>query len=321
MNDTGRPDWLRNIKLVTFDCFGTLIDWRTGMEQVGIKTEDDFADFEKRCLKIQESDRHTPYVRMLKDVLAAMRPDLRRAIVGLFADDFGRMASFRDSPQALSSLKQMVKVGVLSNCDANHQLDVMSTLRVAWDVCITSQDIRAYKPTDRAWDTIVRMGVARTAVAPEQWLHVSAYGRYDLEPAHARRLRTCHVRRPGGDDKANADMAVENLDELVEILAVAKEGPLTLQIRSTTDDESVREKLRVFLAPKQLARVREVPGVTGAQLLEDGGSLIEQYTFGGKGEHEAYVEAFAAEHQGDVRAEFGEQVKREESVLMVRGSA
>lgn len=315
------PEWLKDISLVTFDCFGTLIDWRAGLDKVELRTDEDFRDFEQRCLKIQQSERHVPYARVLKDVLADMRPSLRRAIVGLFADDFGRMAAFEDSSRALASLQQMVKVGVLSNCDANHQLDVMGSLRVAWDVCITSQDIRAYKPTDRAWDTIVRMGVARTAVAPDSWLHVSAFSSYDLQPARARRLRTCHVERPGGEPRGNADMAVKGLDELVRLVSAAKDGPLLLEIRNSMKTPEIRDRLRTWLASTQLAKVRYVAGVTNAQLVEEDDDLVEQYTFGGRGELDAYKDAFDAEHQGDVRAEFGGDVQRSERVLHVRGRA
>ena len=321
MPSDARPDWLKDIALVTFDCFGTLIDWRAGMRTVEIESDADFREFERGCLKQQESERHVPYARLLKDVIAEMRPNLRRAVVGLFADDFGRMPAFPDAARALSTLQQMVKVGVLSNCDANHQLDVMSTLRTAWDVCITSQDIRAYKPTDRAWDTIVRMGVARTAVAPEGWLHVSAFGTYDLQPARARRLRTCHVTRPGGEERSVADISVSDLDELAAVLAEAKQGPLMLEIRNTIDDSTARDRLAKWLATEQLGKVRAIAGVTDAQLVADGEALVERYTFGGKGELEAYREAFQAEHQGDLRGEFGGAVQREESVLQVRGRA
>ena len=98
------------------------------------------------------------------------------------------------APAALNS-----ECGVLANSDANHQLDVTSNLRLAWDVVITSAEIRASKPSERAWDAAVRMGVARTAVPRDAWLHVSAFGKLDLEPARGRGLRTCHVRRRAAD--------------------------------------------------------------------------------------------------------------------------
>jgi len=145
------PDWLSDIALITFDCFGTLLDWRAGLAKVDITGDEDFTIFERECAELAEGGRHVPYHMILKQTIRKMRPDMRPAVIGLFADDFGRLPSFADSASALASLKDMVKVGVLSNCDANHQLDVISTLRVAWDVCVTSQELRAYKPTDRAW--------------------------------------------------------------------------------------------------------------------------------------------------------------------------
>ncbi len=321
MSDTTAPDWLQDVKLVTFDCFGTLIDWRAGMEKVEVTTDQHFGEFEEACLELQQSDRHVAYSRVLKDVLHKMRPNLRRAIIGLFADDFGRMPSFPDAALALSSLKKLVRVGVLSNCDANHQLDVMSTLRVAWDVCITSQDLRAYKPTDRAWDTMVRMGVARTAVAPEQWLHVSAYERYDLLPARSRRLRTCHIRRPGGDTLANADLNITGLDELVTMLATAKEGPLLLEILNTTSGAR-RDELRGWLTSERINAIRAVVGVTDAQVIEDDdGTLTERYMFGGRGEYEHYVDAFSAEHKANLREAFGDDVQQTQRICRVRATA
>lgn len=322
MTATTAPEWLKDVSLVTFDCFGTLIDWRAGLAKVDVVDDEGFRDFEKRCLAMQQGDRHVPYARVLKEVLAEIRPSLRRAIVGLFADDIGRLPPFGDSAHALASLKQMVKVGVMSNCDANHQLDVMSTLRVAWDLCITSQDIRAYKPTDRAWDTIVRMGVARTAVHPEAWLHVSSFHRYDLGPARARRLRTCLLHRPNGDRGVPCDMEVTGLDELVSLIARAKDGPLVLEICSRAGDDDTRDELRRFLVGEMMPRVRSVPGVLDVRVSEDEtGELVEQYTFGGRGEYDAYQEAFAAEHHGDLRARFGARVERRERLLKAHGKA
>ena len=210
------PSWLGDIQLVTFDCFGTLLDWRRGLATVEIEEEADFAEFMEACAVLQNQERHVSYKQVLKETIRKLRPKLRPAVIGLFADDLGRVPPFIDTRGAVGSLKDLVQVGVLSNCDANHQLDVISTLRVAWDVCITSQEIRAYKPSDRAWDAIVRMGVARTAATRDSWLHVSAFDKKDLISARGRGLRTCHLRRPGGDAKATADLVIDSLDQLVE---------------------------------------------------------------------------------------------------------
>ncbi|MCO4761634.1 MAG: hypothetical protein KC502_09035 [Myxococcales bacterium] len=316
------PSWLGDIELVTFDCFGTLLDWRRGLASVEIEEDRDFAEFVDACAKIQGQERHVPYTKVLKDTIRALRPKLRPAVIGLFADDLGRVPAFPDSAGAVGSLKDMVQVGVLSNCDANHQLDVISSLRVAWDVCITSQEIRNYKPSDRAWDAIVRMGVARTAATRDSWLHVSAFDKMDLIPARGRGLRTCHLLRQGGDEKATADLVIESLDELVEMMMEAKQGPLLFEVRNEAADEATREELRGWLVGEMMPSMREAGGMRDARLVElDDGALIERYTFGGKSDVATYEETFAAGHRAMVRERFDNRVTRTTAQARVRGHA
>jgi len=316
------PPWLADIQLITFDCFGTLLNWRAALEQVEIRSREEFDQFERESLRLQEADNWVRYTEVLKTAIAKTKPHLRPAIIGLFADDFGRMAAFPDSARALAVLRDAVKVGVLSNCDANHQLDVISTLRVPWDICITSQEIRAYKPSDRAWDAMVRIGIARSAATRDAWLHVSAFARYDLTPAKARGLRTCHVQRPGGDERPTADLAVSSLDELVGQVLAAKQGPLLYEVESTCADADVAERLRTWLQAEQLPALRRIPGVRGAQLVQrDDGVLVEQYVFGGRHEYQNYVASYAAEHRAAVRDVFERSVERQVRVSVVRARA
>lgn len=314
------PSWLSDIQLITFDCFGTLFDWRSALEKVEIRSREDFELFERESQKLQETDQHIRYVDVLKQAISKTKPQIRPAIVGLFADDFGRMAAFPDSARSLATLRDTVKIGVLSNSDAGHQLDVMSTLRVPWDICITSQEVRAYKPQDRAWDAMLRIGVARAAVPRDAWLHVSAFERYDLLPAQARGLHTAFVKRPGGDEKAKADLTVNNLDELVTLVLTAKQGPLLFEIESKCANAEVAEKLKVWLMQNLLAEIRAVPGVRSATLIErEDGLVVEQYVFGGKHEYDNYQGNFAAEHRASVREAFGRDIERVARVSHIRG--
>ncbi len=316
------PAWLADIELVTFDCFGTLLDWRRGLATVELESDADYEAFTDACAELQGRERHVTYKQVLKDAIRTLKPDLRMAVVGLFADDLGRVPTFPDAPGAVASLKDMVQVGVLSNCDANHQLDVISTLRVAWDVCITSQEIRAYKPSDRAWDAIVRMGVARTAATRDGWLHVSAFDKKDLVPARGRGLRTCHVKRAGGDVKATADMTIDSLDQLVEMMMLAKQGPVVFEVRNSAEDPDTREEVRDWLVGEMMPTMREVGGLRDARLVElDDGTLVERYTFGGKRDVEDYQEAFSAEHRAKIREAFGDRVTRTHTQYRLRGRA
>lgn len=318
------PAWLKDIQLVTFDCFGTLLDWRSAFEKVEIRSREDFEKFEAEAAKLAEQDQFLRYTEVLKTAIGRVRPQLRPAIVGLFADDFGRMAPFPDAARALHAMRDVVKVGVLANGDASHQLDVISTLRLPWDVCITSQELRAYKPTDRAWDAILRMGVARSAATRDSWMHVSASARQDLVPARARGLKTCYLKRPGrtGEERVTADLTVAGLDELATLVQEAKQGPLLFEVESQAQDAKVREQLRAWLLQNRVQAMREVPGVRAASLVErDDGLLVEQYVFGGRQELDSYTESWAAEHRAAVRDEFGQAVQRTQRIAQVRARA
>lgn len=315
------PDWLSHVQFVTFDCFGTLLDWRSAMERVELRSREDFDKLEVEVRKLQEQDQYLRYTEVLKTAIGRVRPQLRPAIIGLFADDFGRVAPFADSLRGLQLMRDVVKVGIVANCDAQHALDASATLRMAWDVCLTAQELRAYKPTDRAWDAVLRMGVARSAATRDNWLHVSTSAHADLMPARARGLRTCLLRRPGGDERATVDLTVDGLDELARLLAAAKAGPVVLEFDSATDN-GTRDRLRAWLLAERLPQMRAVPGVRSVTLVErDDGTLVEHYVFGGKPDLDGYLEAFAPEHRAAVRDEFGSAVQRTMRLAQVRGRA
>lgn len=313
------PAWLQDIQFITFDCFGTLFDLRTALEKVEIRTREDHEAFEREAAKLQDADSWVRYVDVLKGAIGKVRPQLRPAIIGLFADDFGRMAAFPDAVRSFGTLKDVVKVGVVTSGDASHQLDVIASLKVAPDVSITSQEIRAYKPADRAWDAIVRIGVARSAATRDSWLHVASSSRSDLVPARARGLKTCLVKRPHGEEKATVDLTVTSLDELVSLVLEAKQGPLVVEVESTCE-AGLQPRLKTWLLQQHLPAMRAVPGVRSSQLVErDDGALLELHVFGGRGEYENYVAGFAAEHRAALRDEFGRAVERTTRVGTLRG--
>jgi len=314
------PSWLADIKLITFDVFGTLLDTPSAVDKVEIRGKAELAAFDDAVREQTEREGWIRYSEVLKAAIAKVKPQTRAAIVGVFADDIGRSAPFADSARTLHGLREVVQVGLVGNCDAQHQVDVVTQLRVVPDVSITSQEIRAYKPHDRAWDAIVRMGVMRSAVTRDAWLHVSHAPRTDLVPAKSKGLRTCLVRRPGVDPLASADLVVSGLDELVGLVVEAKEGPLLFEIDNRHPEPRERARLARWLLESMLPAVRATAGVRSAALVErDDGTLVEQYVFGGRHEHDAYLEAFAAEHRANLRDEFGRIVERSTRLSRVRG--
>ncbi len=313
------PAWLADIQLITFDCFGTLIDWRAGAGAVELDDDAEFARFLDACRGLERADKPGPWAACVKEAIRGLRPALRPAVIGLFADDLGRQPAFADVAPALPALQALTRVGVLANSDPSHQIEVATGLRFAFDLVVTSADLRACKPLDRAWDAAVRMAVARSALPRDAWLHISAFGKLDLEPARARGVRTCHLRRRGGDDRAAADLSVGGLAELVELLSKAKRGPIVIESEVCVADAAAREGVRRYLTERHLPALRAVPGVRAARLYEyDDGRLVDQVVFGGELELAAYEEAFAAEQRVAFATACGRELVRTSRRALLR---
>ena len=227
--------FLKDIRLVTFDVFGTILDWRAYVEEYFPSR---FTEF----LKISESlqrgpDPVLPYEQMLKTVASTMKHDLPGPKIEKFARELGNAAPFVDY-QAISALKHFCLVGAISNSDPIHQCDVMRRLEVSWDICITAADMHSYKPATTAWDRAISLVSRQFSLKPNQWLHVSAWPVYDLEQAMKHGIRTAFVPRPGAEPAAAAvhsqnigvDLFVSDLNQLVDELRAAKAGPIQYRV-------------------------------------------------------------------------------------------
>jgi len=314
------PSWLAEIGLVTFDCFGTLLDWRAALLTQNID-DAGFARFEKASLDVQLSDAWTPYRDVLQAGIKAAEPSISPARAGLFARDFGRLCPpFADARGSLRLLRDTVKVGLITNCDFSHGMDVTAALGTGFDVLVVAEELRAYKPTARAWDAGVRSVIARTAVTRDAWLHVSAWDHYDLGPAKERGLRTCFIERPGGTPKAVADLHVANLNELVDQIVDAREGPTVYMVRAECKDDYTAVAFRSWMLDEHLADVRACPGVREARLVSLGPrSYISLYTFATRLDYLGYDTDYAPALQQRGKERFGERVAFDRSVGRVQG--
>jgi 2-haloacid dehalogenase len=202
---------LRDFDALTFDCYGTLIDWERGIldvlrpwadrQSVGVSDEallEAFADF--------ESHHEVATPRMLyPEILQAVFVDVARRF-GVTADTtearaFGRSVRdwppFPDSPAALRYLKQHYKLAIISNVDRDSFAHSQTKLGVAFDAIITAQDVGTYKPAlrvfEHAFEKLRPLGIERARI-----LHVAQSLFHDHEPAKALGLRTVWVNRRAG---------------------------------------------------------------------------------------------------------------------------
>lgn len=304
-------DLLAQLDLVTFDCFGTLIDWQKALPALGVDASR-MPQFLRESERRQRPDRRdAPFVAyrpLLTEVGAVLRPDLDTAEIARWARRFGELPFFSDVPAAMSLLSGVVDVGVVSNCDAVHQLDVSRRLGVPWDVCVVAEELEAYKPTDRAWDRAIA-AIAARGYDPGRWLHVSAWDDYDLAPAAARGIRTAFVPRPGCvvPQLGGADVMFADVLTLARAIAEAKGGPYAYDVEAEAESPEVLARFVEFLKDEHLGDVRACAGVRRAELVElDGLRVRSVYRFTDQGAFARYVERDAPRLRARVRELFSE---------------
>ena len=197
------------IRVLSFDCYGTLIDWESGIWQAlaphlraaGVTREEALEAFARAESTQQQA---TPGM-LYPELLAAV---YRRLCVGfgIAADDeaaraFGASVAdwpaFPDSPDALAYLKQHYRLVILSNVDRASFAHSNARLGVTFDAIYTAQDIGSYKPDRRNFEFMIAR-LAEQGITREQILHTAQSLYHDHVPAKALGLATCWIDRRGG---------------------------------------------------------------------------------------------------------------------------
>jgi 2-haloalkanoic acid dehalogenase type II len=229
---------------LTFDCYGTLIDWERGIlaelrpwaDSHGVTAGDDalleaFGGAEADC------ERETPdrlYPAILANVLRRLGSRWSVPVSDSEADGFGRSVgrwpAFPDSPAALGYLKHHYKLVIISNVDRASFAESQQQLGVLFDRVITAEDVKSYKPSLRNFEYALD-DIRRTlGVPPDKVLHVGQSIFHDIVPAKSLGLHTMWINRRRGHGGWGAtpapsaegastrpDFEVGSLGELAEI--------------------------------------------------------------------------------------------------------
>jgi 2-haloacid dehalogenase len=198
---------LTDFKVLTFDCYGTLIDWETGMisalepltTRVSGLTRD--AILEAHAKQEVAQERITPTMRY-RDLLAvvykrlaeAWRVPVRWDECVAYGKSVATWPAFADSPAALRYLKRHYKLVILSNVDNATFVASNEKLEVEFDAICTAEDIGSYKPDPRNFqymlDHLAGLGLAKRDV-----LHTAESLFHDHAPAQAIGLATSWIHR------------------------------------------------------------------------------------------------------------------------------
>ncbi len=185
---------------LTFDCYGTLIDWERGiLAALAIDADPDdqlaaFAALEAE-LEAGEYLRYREVLARCLDGLGArygFTPDPERRAA--FGDSAGDWPAFADSAAALARLKERFKLGVITNCDDDLFARSNAKLGVEFDWVVTAQHVGGYKPDPANFE----FAFARIGLPRERILHVAQSLFHDHVPAKALGMTTVWIDRRGG---------------------------------------------------------------------------------------------------------------------------
>ena len=192
----------RSFETLSFDCYGTLIDWETGIRTAlagwavrnGVSLDDVIERFGALESQIQTEMPSRLYPDVLAEVLRRMGHTTDEE-AERFGASVGDWPPFSDSTAALKKLKQRYKLAILSNVDRASFARSNELLGVEFDLIVTAEDVGSYKPDPRNFQVLFeRLALADRA----SLLHVAQSLYHDHEPALALGLHTVWINRASG---------------------------------------------------------------------------------------------------------------------------
>lgn len=229
---------LARFAALTFDCYGTLVDWERGILDALRPLLDAHRVAEADDVLLErfaglESAAQRGTFRSYRDVLREVARGFGRhagftpsdAEQDAFAASVGRWPVFPDTVSALQALGRRYRLGIVSNVDDDLFEETAGKLGVSFAVVVTAQQVRAYKPTRAHFDEALR----RLDLPRERVLHVAQSLYHDIAPATALGFTCAWVNRragrAGGGATAPAeavpDLEVPDLGTLVRLVDAA----------------------------------------------------------------------------------------------------
>ena len=223
-------------KWLSFDCYGTLVDWESGISTAVDEVLRShavrrsraeilalFSDIEPR---VQNSETYLKYRRVLHRVMEVIATELgircTESELDRLANTLPNWPVFPDVREALNALKTRYKLAVISNVDDDLFAGTAEAMGMDFDAVVTAEQARGYKPKLHNF----HLASARMAVGKEAWLHVAESLFHDIGPANRLGIKCVWVDRDGrggGTRRTEAvpDLVVPDLAKLAEMAGLS----------------------------------------------------------------------------------------------------
>jgi len=210
------PRWL------SFDCYGTLIDWEAGIRRafrellrIGDDEEEELLQVWERTQWQKLQEPYAPYAEILQTSFREAVLHCGHSYPGYagssFVESLGRWEAFPDVNPALAQLGQRFRLAIISNIDRDLLGQSLRHFTARFDALITAEDARAYKPNP----AIFRFALQRLGCSPQEIAHVAFGSQYDLSPASTVGMRTIYVNRKNGPrPEAPVEAEIQSLEQL-----------------------------------------------------------------------------------------------------------
>jgi 2-haloacid dehalogenase/putative hydrolase of the HAD superfamily len=219
----------KQISFVTFDVYGTLIDWETGASEAFVKeaAKDGLTLSPAEVIPLFHSAQqeiqagsYELYAEVLRRTAVQVAKELGWSLepsrAGFLPDSVQRWPAFKETNPALAKVKKKYSVGLISNIDDKLLGLTRRHIPLDFDLVVTAQQVRSYKP-DPAHFTECERRIG----SKKGWVHVAASYYHDVEPCVKKKIPVIWVNRHGhvlesGQKKPDAE--VKNLKEALKLL-------------------------------------------------------------------------------------------------------
>lgn len=223
----------KNVTWVTFDVYGTLIDWETGVYEAFEREaqRDGFPLIDRSELismfhevsREIEAGSYELYAEVLRrtalEMASRMEWKLEPSRSGFLPDSIPRWLPFKETNPQLQKLAKKFKLGLISNVDDKLLGLTRRHIPTDFDLVVTAQQVRAYKPELAHFTEF-----ARRIGGKKGWVHVTSSHHHDVVPCLKQRVPVIYVNRskqPLESSQKKPTAEVTNLREAVKLLEEA----------------------------------------------------------------------------------------------------